>query len=662
LPFIPFIIFPFLNALFFHLEFKEILGLYSYYLLLFFLGLVVYPFMSLFFPHHPDGAYGASRIFGLVLFSYLLWSVTAFFNMPLLHLNILGVLIFLCFIFVAVIFIHDDALLFVKHKKDLIIVETLFSFLFFFFLIQFSMHPEAYGGEKAMDFSLLSYFTRLEYLPPHDPWAQGSLLRYYYWGYFLFSELLKGAGLIPKVGYLVAMASIGPLMAVACYSFLLGILRRRFLALWGALSIVLACNYQSLINLFTKRPLDFSYFWSATRVFKMGLFAEFPSWSFTFLDLHPHVMAYPFVILALLFIWRFFETRFVFNFSFCFFAGISLGVLAVTNFWDFLIVYFLFGMIVLFNFRRAILPSLLTFFISIIFYLPISFVMLVGREGGSFLSFEKDSYNGLFEFLSHQGQWWFFIGWAFILGFVFYIFKKRMPKIDYGFKSFLLLLGASFALMIFSNYFILVDKINSIFKMNTTVWVLMGLGSFAILRKFSFMKFKYRVLFFSPLLIFTFVLLAGNMANISALSSFTQSSRPRPLLEATAFLKTNSFDYALAIEKMNTEVIGDKNILEPYGKTYDFESNKLSIYTGLSSYLVWPGQHVNQRGLSWKEIETRKAEVDSFYQTIAESTDCTFLKAKRIDFVEWTGEALTSKCLKIWFEGKNLKIYKTSGN
>lgn len=658
LPILPLALFPLLNSLFFHLDYREILGLFCFYLFIFFLGLVVFPFMSLLFPRHPDGAYGASRILGLVLFSYILWSFSAFFDVPLVHWNIWGVLIFLSFLFIVTIFVRDDALLFVKHKSDLIIVETLFSFLFFAFLIQYSYHPEAYGGEKSMDFSLLSYFTRLEYLPPHDPWAQGSILRYYYWGYFIFAQLLKGAGLVPHVGYLVAMASLPALMAGGCYSLILSVVRRRALAFWGALTIVLACNYQSLINFFTKANLDFSYFWSATRVFKTDLFAEFPSWSFSFLDLHPHVMAYPFVILALIFVWRLFEAHGKANFLFCLLGGLSLGLLVVTNLWDYLMLGLLLAIVTLFHFRRLIIPVIGTVFISLLLYLPITIRMLAGREGGSSLSLERMNFNGPIQFLAHQGQWWFFLVWTLLFALGFYLVKRHKPRMEFGLKSFLLMFALSLTLVLFSNYFILIDKINTLFKLNTAVWVFMGLGSFFLLRRFVYFRKNWSFLFYLPLVVFSLVLIWGTVANVKALASFKGALWPRPTLDVSAFVNAETPELGQAIAKLNEEVQGDKNFLEPYGKTYDFESNKLSVFTGLSSYLVWPGQHVNQRGLSWADIELRKKEVDSFYQNKLAEDSCVFLKKKKIHYLFWTEGELELKCVEPWFKSTELRIYK----
>ena len=303
LPILPLVLFPVFNFIFFHLDSGASFALLSNYFLVFFLGVLTFPLMNYLFPKLPDHGYGASRVLGVVLFSYLIWGIGSFFDLALgAWVRVVALLILaLGFIFL----IRANKQLFVKSKKDIILVETLFSVFFILFLVQFSFHPEAFGGEKSMDFSLLSYFTRLEYLPPNDPWAHDSILRYYYWGYFLFAQILKSVGLVPKVGYLVAMATLPSLMVASLYSLFLSVSRHRLFSLWASVTLVLASNAQSVINLFTKNNIDFSYFWSATRVFKNDLFAEFPSWSFSFLDLHPHVMAYPFVILCLLFFFIF---------------------------------------------------------------------------------------------------------------------------------------------------------------------------------------------------------------------------------------------------------------------------------------------------------------------------------------------------------------------
>lgn len=656
LPFLPFVLFPFFNSNFFHLGAKESFALFTYYVLVFLLGLAVYPLMSFLFPRHPDKAYGASRILGLVLFSYILWSFCAFFDLPLLHWAGIAVLVILSFVFIIVILFRDDALLFAKHQKDILIVETLFSFLFFLFLIQASFHPEAFGGEKSMDFSLLSYFTRLEYLPPHDPWAHNSILRYYYWGYFVFAQLLKASGLTTSVGYLVAMATLPALMVTGSYTFILSVVRNRAFAIWGAFTLVLASNFQSLVNLFTKHTLDFSYFWSATRVFKNDLFAEFPSWSFTFLDLHPHVMDYPFVILALLFVWRLLEKPVKLSFTFCLFAGLSLGFLTVTNFWDYLIVGFVLALVTFLYFKKRIIPAFSITFFSLLFYLPILVRMFWGREGGVGLSFERETFNGFQQFMSHQGQWWFFFFWAILILGVTLLVKRKKIRLEFGFKSSLILLVVVSLLLAFSNYCILIDKINSVFKVNTQLWVLLGLAAFFFLRRFTRLTKWWALGFFLPLVLFSFLLLAGSVVNTVALAKFRKLTWDRPILSASAFVRSDDSELADIIDKMNTQVWGAVGFLEPYGKTYDFESNRLSIFTGLSSYLVWPGQHVNQRGLSWEAIAARKKEVEDFYANPTPLESCLFLTQNKIRLVSWTGEDPKLPCLKIWFKTENHMI------
>ncbi len=662
LPFLPFLFFPVLNSHFFHLDFKTAFAFFSYYILVFLLGLAVYPMMSYLFPRLPDKAYGASRVLGLVLFAYILWSVCAFFDFPLMHWGAIAVLIFLSFIFILVILMRDDALLFVKHKKDMLIVETLFSVSFFLFLFQFSFHPEAFGGEKSMDFSLLSYFTRLDYLPPRDPWAHDSILRYYYWGYFLFAQLLKGAGLAPKVGYLVAMATLPALMICSLYSLVLSVVRSRLFAVWASLTLVFSCNYQSLLNLFTKNTWDFAYFWSATRVFKNDLFAEFPSWSFTFLDLHPHVMAYPFVILCLLFIWRFITEPKKIDWIFCLLGGLCFGLLTVTNLWDYLILSFFLGLITLFSFKKRILPALILGFFSILFYLPILIRMFVGREGGMGMSLERETFNGITQFFRHQGQWWIFIFAILLISLITLAIKRRNPlklRLELGTKSFLYLFLLSFILILFSNHFILIDKINSIFKINTPVWVLMGIATFFLMRRFLKLRSWWKVAFFTPFVLASFILIAGSVVNVMALASFKREGWVRPELDVSAFVKSDSPSLYAAIEKMNAEIMGPIGFLEPYGRTYDFEGNRLTIFTGLSSYLIWPGQHVNQRGLSWVSIEERKKEIDAIYANLSPLSTCLFLAQMKIDYVAWFKlEEAKIPCLKTWFQAEDFKILK----
>ena len=186
----------------------------------------------------------------------------------------------------------------------------------------------------------------------------------------------------------------------------------------------------------------------------------------------------------------------------------------------------------------------------------------------------------------------------------------------------------------------------------------MGLGSFFLLRRFVFWRPRWRLAFFLPLILFSLLLLVGSVANVVAMANYRHAPWNRPILSATDFLNKESPAWGNLISQLNEKIHTPLGLLEPYGTTYDFDSNKVSIYTGLPSYLVWAGQHVNQRGLSWPLIDKRKKEIDDIYKGTNDDKLCPFLKEQNLSFIVWQSGELTQPCLKLWYDSGNVKLYQ----
>lgn len=151
-----------------------------------------------------------------------------------------------------------------------------------------------------MDFAFLNYFTRVEQLPPHDPWAAGNLMHYYYFGYYAFGQLLKITGISPGVGYNLGVATLGAWMVLAAYGGLRIFGLSRLAALSGAIAISCLSNVEWFwLLLVDGKKIDFDTFWATTRLLSSPAITEYPFWGQLFADLHPHVMGEPILMIGL---------------------------------------------------------------------------------------------------------------------------------------------------------------------------------------------------------------------------------------------------------------------------------------------------------------------------------------------------------------------------
>ncbi len=216
--------------------------------------------------------------------------------------------------------------------------------------------PDVWNTEKPMDMGFITAINASTRFPPHDPWMSGETLNYYYLGHLALAWPIKLLGIRPDAGYLLGWGLLFGLTAAAVFTFA-G-------TLWAAGSAALAERGQAvrggpvaagglavatclvLGNLAGNRtwlraadpPLDYAWF-DPSRVIP-GTINEFPSFSFLLGDLHAHVLALPFTMLALAFalqvalagprgdvVWRAVAEALA--------AGLAIGTLYAINSWSY---------------------------------------------------------------------------------------------------------------------------------------------------------------------------------------------------------------------------------------------------------------------------------------------------------------------------------------
>jgi YYY domain-containing protein len=212
------------------------------------------------------------------------------------------------------------------------------------------------GGEKFMEIMYLNSIGRSEYFPPQDAWLSGYGISYYYFGYVMMAMLTRLSGLPAHLTFNVGVALLFALTCTGAFGVVYNLVKgfehskgtdgasRRPASpiAWGFLGTVLVAvlgNLEGFLEvLYSARllpegfwrwldikdinqPFDPNlaasltptrsgwWWWRASRVIhdldpagnSMGLqpIDEFPGFSFLLGDMHPHVLALPFVLLTL---------------------------------------------------------------------------------------------------------------------------------------------------------------------------------------------------------------------------------------------------------------------------------------------------------------------------------------------------------------------------
>jgi YYY domain-containing protein len=335
----------------------------SWYILITVLGWLTFPLAYFLFPALADRGYTLSRAFGLLLWGYIFWLFASFnlaqndIGGLLLGLVLLGGLSAWAFVNFRSKII--DCLR--ENLRLIITAEILFLLAFGLMAFVRSTNPETAtaGGEKWMEVAFINAILHSPTFPPHDPWLSGYAISYYYFGYVMTAMLAKFTSVPASVAHNLMLALIFGLSAIGAYGLLYNLLvhHRRtkepdretgkssaFWALFAPLFLLIVSNLEGLFEILHRRGIGWTFspdgtatssfwkwldlqslsqppalplqwtpdyyiwWWRASRVVMdydlmnrwMGdVIDEFPFFSYLLGDLHPHVLAMPFNLLAI---------------------------------------------------------------------------------------------------------------------------------------------------------------------------------------------------------------------------------------------------------------------------------------------------------------------------------------------------------------------------
>jgi YYY domain-containing protein len=186
--------------------------------------------------------------------------------------------------------------------------EAVFAVAFAAMAMLVAFSPDVWNTEKPMDMAFLNAGNRADTFPPEDPWLAGADLNYYYLGHLAMAVVVKLTAVAPDHGYNLAVAALFGLTAAAVFT-VAGTVWAAARGEPGAVRAGLAAVGLVLVagNLEGARlliadggPLR-GYDWFAVTRVDPDTITEFPWFSFLLGDLHAHVLALPFTLLALAF-------------------------------------------------------------------------------------------------------------------------------------------------------------------------------------------------------------------------------------------------------------------------------------------------------------------------------------------------------------------------
>ncbi|HEY63237.1 MAG TPA: hypothetical protein G4O02_01580 [Caldilineae bacterium] len=324
------------------------IDLLRWYLAIEIIGLVAWPLCWRLCANLADRGYGLSKALGLLLVCYTLWVSSSF---GFLGNDLGGILASLLTVAGLSLWAlrrsGQDGRPFRTWTREnsrlIFFSEGLFLVAYIAWAIFRAYDPAIAGTEKPMEFAFLNGILRSDRFPPLDPWLSGYAISYYYFGYVMLAVLTRLSGVPSAVGFNLGLASWFALTVLGAFSVTYslmnagrGAVERRLLpALLGPLFVAFLGNLEGLFEVLHSRgigspafyhwldvknldtapvtsrwlPMDTWWWWRASRVIQdrdllgrsIGIqpIDEFPFFSFLLGDMHPHVLALPFVLLAI---------------------------------------------------------------------------------------------------------------------------------------------------------------------------------------------------------------------------------------------------------------------------------------------------------------------------------------------------------------------------
>ncbi|GAB1472230.1 DUF2298 domain-containing protein [Chloroflexota bacterium] len=383
-----------------------------WYLILTTLGWLTFPLVYHLFPALTDRGYTLARTAGLLIWGYVFWLFVSLGFARNNIGGILFALAIPIALSVWSSFNHKFEIVnFIKSNLALILTtEILFLLAFAFLAFIRSANPELTSTEKPMELMFINSILRSETFPPQDAWLSGYAISYYYFGYVLTAMLAMLSNINGSSAHNLMTSLIFALGAVGSFGIVYNLLSHSKIknrqpvlskveapsiihALFAPLFLLLVSNFETVLEIlhrrglfwtkdasgmFTSRfwtwldmkelsqppfeplgwlPDRYLWWWRASRVIQdydiiggyREVIDEFPFFSFLLGDLHPHVLAIPFGLLAIavalnIFLGGWSDAKLNLlganvNISPAgfLFAALTLGGLAFLNTWDILI-------------------------------------------------------------------------------------------------------------------------------------------------------------------------------------------------------------------------------------------------------------------------------------------------------------------------------------
>lgn len=547
--------------------------------------------------------------------------------------------------------------------------ELLFLGAFLAFALLRGFNPDIYGGEKLSDAMYLGALLNDRALPPADLWFAGHRVNYYYFGYYLLTMVAKAVGAPLGLTYNYSLCLLFALAAAGLAALLrVALGRDRMVSRWIAAGLALEFVLGNLapgLRLLSQPGTVLADVWGqigygATRVLTFsdiptpgGAISEFPSFSFLFGDLHPHLIALPFSFLYLAGAYVACAGR-TLTWSFWALMAVTVGAFGAMNSWELPVAGLVLAIATLLGGLQSERPlravagrlagMMAVALVALAAFMPFyrHFEPPRGAQGAMLVLTSRIT---LESWLTHFGVFaflwasWLVLGWRrcreiwlaeprwarmglVVLGFLALVAGGvlRSPLLSLLVVSLVLsawgalrehtesrrfalaALALAFALVLLADLVSIHDHSNTIFKLYMPAWTLFAIGSGVLLPEVWSMLAPNRWERRAWVGLATVVGLLAAVFPTLAAASWNHAYSAWRGLDGLAFLASQSPSEMRALVWLQTRPPG--SLLEMSGPSWS-DANRLAVLSGRGTWLGWVGHE-----RLWHEGAPRAAEVD----------------------------------------------------
>jgi YYY domain-containing protein len=575
--------------------------------------------------------------------------------------------------------------------------EAVFAVAFAAAALLVAFSPDVWNTEKPMDMAFLNAANRADTFPPQDPWLSGADLNYYWLGHLAMAIVVKLTGVAPDQGYNLAVALTLALTATAVFTVgatLWAAARGAPGAIGAGLAavgiVVVAGNLDGARQLIADGGPLATYDWFAPSRVIEDTITEFPWFSFLLGDLHAHLLALPFTLLAIAFVLQVVldgprvspRGRAVFE---TLGAALTLGMLYTINAWSYPVMA---GLLVLGTVgwmrdgrslaaRAAAarwLPAVLALSALIVLPFHLTFdpaakgigVVPDGRGFAGWLRDEALLYGCIavpvaLLFLGRvratARPWrnvaWIAVGAAFGLSIlagldyahvglltaamVVALHALTAPALAPALRAVWLLAAGGIACLLGPEVLYVRDefdhsdlyRMNTVFKLGYQAWVFLGLAAIGALawRRVWLPRRAFRVLVG---LVIAAGFTAAAVYPIAGTYARKDAFDRSPTLDGLGWLRDRAPGDVAAIDWLNEHARAREVVLEAVGDDYSaFGHARISTFTGLPTVLGWPGHE-----LQWgHDAGSRRDDVARMYEETGPAETLPLLRRYGIRYV-----------------------------